>query len=401
MTPSKSVTEPRSGLRISAVETFPVWVGHRNQLLVKVTADDGTFGWGESGLSGREDAVIGAIDHYCDLLLGADPFRIAHLWQKLYRSQYFEGGRVLTAAMSAIDIALYDLKGKALGVPVFELLGGRVRDRVPSLASTRATTSEGVLEQAHHFVSAGFDIVRLSRLNPAMPPDGIETVFEPRASIAQTADCMIRARAELGSAVTLGVDYHHRLSIAEAISFCQRMPSGTLDFLEEPIRDESPQAYEALRRCVDVPFAIGEEFSSKWQALPFVEAGLMQYMRLDICNIGGFTEALKVAGWCEAHYVDLFPHNPLGPICTAASIHLAAVVPNFTWLEYNRSVFNPITSFEKDLFPLAPQLEGTSFAIPSGPGLGVMVNESLLRSCAKRHWNPPMLRRSDGSHTNW
>ena len=401
MTSSPSAPEPRSGLRIRTVEAFPVWVGHRNQLLVKVTADDGTFGWGESGLSGREEAVIGAIDHFRDLLLGADPFRIAHLWQQLYRSQYFEGGRVLTAAMSAIDIALYDLKGKALGVPVYELLGGRVRDRVPSLASTRATTTEGVLAQARHFVGLGFDNLRLSRLNPAMSPEGIETIFDPRASIVQTADCMVRARAELGPAITLGMDYHHRLSVAEAISFCQRMPSGTLDFLEEPIRDESPQAYEALRRCVDVPFAIGEEFASKWQAVPFVERGLMQFMRLDICNIGGFTESLKVAGWCEAHYVDLFPHNPLGPICTAASIHLAAVVPNFTWLEYNRSVFNPVSDAERALFPLAPQLNGTSFAIPNDPGLGVEVDESLLRSGAMRRWNPPMLRRSDGSHTNW
>ena len=130
----------------------------------------------------------------------------------------------------------------------------------------------------------------------------------------------MRAREVLGSGVTLGVDYHHRLSVAETISFCHRMPRGTLDFLEEPIRDEIPEAYETLRRSVDVPFAIGEEFASKWQALPYVERGLAQYMRLDICNIGGFTESLKVAGWCEAHYVDLMPHNPLGPVCTAASI---------------------------------------------------------------------------------
>jgi len=391
----------KSGLTIRAVEAFPVWVGHRNQMLVKVTADDGTFGWGESGLSGRELAVAGAIAHLRELLLGEDPFRIAHIWQRLYRSQYFEGGRVLTAAQSALDIALYDLKGKALGVPAYQLIGGRVRDRVPSLATVNALTTEIALEQAAAFVDAGFDVVRFGRVNPALEEGAAETEFEPRHSIAETARLLTLARERLGASITLGVDYHHRLSVAEAISFCQRMPRGTLDFLEEPIRDESPAAYEALRRCVDVPFAIGEEFASKWQAQPFIERGLAQFMRLDVCNIGGFTEALKVAGWCEAYYVDIFPHNPLGPVCTAASIHLAAAVPNFAWLEYNRSPFRPQPAIERDLFPMAPELDGTSFPILDKPGIGIEVNEALLRAEPFRHWSPPMLRRRDGSHTNW
>jgi galactonate dehydratase len=395
------MTQDRSGLRIREIEAFPVWVGHRNQLLVKVTADDGSFGWGESGLSARELAVMGAIAHYRELLLGEDPFRIAHIWQRLYRSQYFEGGRVLAAAISAIDIALHDLKGKALDLPVYELLGGRVRNAVPSLASTHAATAPEMLEQAKAFIAMGFDVVRLNRINPLMSPTGEEAAFEPRLSLAATADCLTRARAELGSEVTLGIDYHHRLSVAEAISFCHRMPRGTLDFLEEPIRDETPEAYEALRRSVDIPFEIGEEFASKWQALPYIERGLAQYMRLDICNVGGFTEAMKIAGWCEAHYIDLLPHNPLGPVCTAASIHLAAAIPNFTWLEYNRSPFRPQPEEERAIFMVAPQLEGTSFPVLSAPGLGIEIDEGLVRAQAFRHWNPPMLTRRDGSVTNW
>ena len=396
-----SAPVPRSGLRIRALETFPVWIGERNQLLVKVSADDGSFGWGESGLSGRELAVMGALDHYRELLLGEDPFRIAHLWQKLYRSQYFEGGRVLSAALSAIDIALHDLKGKALGVPVYELLGGRVRDVVPSLASTvNGASAEETIEQARGFVAEGFDAIRLGRIDAAFPGDD-PLVFEPRRALAATAEMLTRARTQLGSAVTLGLDFHHRLSVAETISFCQRMPSGTLDFLEEPIRDESPEAYEALRRAVQVPFAIGEEFSSKWQALPYIERGLANYMRIDVCNVGGYTEALKIAGWCEAHYVDLMPHNPLGPICTAASIHFGAVVPNFSWLEYNRSRYRPQPALERDLFPVQPALSGNAFPIPALPGIGIEVDESLLRSERFRHWNPPPLRRLDGSVTNW
>ncbi len=387
-------------MKIRSIECFPVWIGIRNQLLVKVMTEDGIVGWGESGLSGRELAVMGAVDHFRPLLVGRDARQIGGLWQELYRSQYFEGGRVLTAAMSAIDIALHDIKGKALGVPVYELLGGRLRDRVPSLASTSAPTGDGMMAEAKEFAAAGFQAIRLQRGN-GRRPDEPEEIFEPREAIAEAAEWLIRARAELGIGVVLGIDFHHRLSLAETASFCQRLPRGTLDFLEEPMRDETPEAYEALRRMTEIPFALGEEFASKWQALPYIERGITQYMRLDVCNIGGFTEAMKVSGWCEAHYVDLMPHNPLGPVCTAASIQLAAAVPNFSWLEFNRSKLRPAPQLEIDLFPDRPVLDGTGFVVPDRPGLGIEVDETLLGRDEFRHWNPPMLRRRDGSFTNW
>ena len=310
-------------MKITAIRPYPAWVGHRNQLIVKVETDEGVYGWGESGLSGREKAVVGALEHYAEFLVGRDPMRIGALWQEMYRSQYFEGGRVLTAAISAIDIALHDIKGKALGVPVYQLLGGKHRDHIPTFASTSAAPGPEMIEQAQQLVSRGWDAVRFF---PAADKDG---VFEPRRSIGETAPWMIKAREALGEAVVLGIDYHHRLSVAEAASFCQKLPSGTLDFLEEPIRDETPEAYESLRTMTNIPFAIGEEFASKWQYLPYIERGIHQFNRVDICNVGGLTEAMKVAGWSEAHYVDMMPHNPLGPICTAATIHFAAAVPNF------------------------------------------------------------------------
>jgi galactonate dehydratase len=386
--------------KIRDIQAFPVWVGHRNQLLVKVVTEDGIHGWGEAGFSGRERAVMGAVEHYREFLRRRDAMRIGALWQEQYRSQYFEGGRVLTAAISAIDIALHDIKGKALGVPVYELLGGRHRDRVPVLATTVAPPGQAMIDEAAAYVADGFQAVRLSR--GAGYADGeTDAVFEPRLAIAQAAPWLVRAREAMGPGPVLGIDWHHRLSVAETASFCQRLPSGTLDFLEEPIRDETPEAYEALRRMTEIPFAIGEEFASKWQAAPYVERGLTQFMRLDVCNIGGFTEAMKVAGWCEAHYVDLMPHNPLGPVCTAASIHLAAAVPNFSWLEYNRSRFRPAPPIEADLFPVRPALDGAFFAVPDGPGLGIEVDEKLLTAESFRFWNPPLLRRRDGSVTNW
>ena len=180
------------------------------------------------------------------------------------------------------------------------------------------------------------------------------------------------------------------------------MPSGTLDFLEEPIRDESPTAYEALRRLTDIPLAIGEEFSSKWQFLPFIERDIHQFNRIDVANVGGLTEAMKVAGWSEAHYVDLMPHNPLGPICTAATVHLAAAAPNFAWLEcFSTPVGGQPGRHSEDLFPVQMKLDGASYVLPDGPGLGVEVNEDLVRKQAFRYAEAPHLSRKDGSHTNW
>src|SRR3569623_70084 len=265
-------------MKISAIKSYPVWVGTRNQMLVKVETDEGVFGWGESGLSGREKAVAGAIDHYAQWLIGRDPLATGALWQEMYRSQYFEGGRVLQAAISALDIAFHDIKGKALGVPVYQLLGGKQRDRIPTFASTSAQPGEEMIDQARKMMDGGWTVVRF------FPHDqGSTSLFEPRATIGQTALWMVKAREALGDSVVLGVDYHHRLSV-------------------------------------------GEEFASKWQFLPYIERGIHQFNRIDVCNGGGLTEAMKGAGWSEAHYVDMMPHNPLGPVCTAATVHFGAAV---------------------------------------------------------------------------
>ncbi|HHE73435.1 MAG TPA: mandelate racemase/muconate lactonizing enzyme family protein, partial [Chloroflexi bacterium] len=188
---------------------------------------------------------------------------------------------------------------------------------------------------------------------------------------------------------------------AEAASFCQRMPSGTLDFLEEPIRDETPEAYAMLRQMTDVPFAIGEEFSSKWQFLPYIERGLTNFARVDVCNVGGLTEAMKVAGWAEAHYIDLMPHNPLGPVCTAATVHLAAAVPNFAWMEIWISPTQQQNYPSAEIFPQQHKLEGNWFPVPDTPGLGVEVNEDYVQSQSFKFWEAPRLHRRDGSYTNW
>ncbi len=392
-------------MKITAIKSIPVWVGVRNQLVVKVETDEGLYGLGESGLSGRELAVMGAIDHFREFLIGQDPMQRGRIWQELYRSQYFEGGRVLLAAQSAIDIALYDIVGKALNVPVYELLGGKQRDTIPCFATADGESVEVLIEKVGVLWSHGWRVIRVGPLLSSRPeqPD----IWEPRESVGLTAKALTQVRETFGHDLVLGIDYHHRLSIAETASFCQRMPRGTLDFLEEPIRDETPEAYEALRKMTEIPFAVGEEFASKWQFLPFLERHLTDLARVDICNVGGFTEAMKVAGWAEAHYIDLMPHNPLGPVCTAASVHLAAAVPNFAWLEVRATQTenlyygqNGVDDAER-FFPVQPRLSGTGFPVPTSPGLGVELDEAAVAKDAWRFWEAPHYRRRDGSVTNW
>lgn len=386
-------------MKIENISVYPINVGNSAQLVVKIETDNGLYGYGASGISGRELAVVGALEHFKPLLLGRDANAIGALWQEMYRGQYFEGGRVLTAAISAIDIALHDVKSKYLEIPVYDLLGGKQRDFVECFASVRFTTKEELFSYARILVKEGWTMLRLAPAEFEATANPSE--FEPRASIAQLANWITALRKEIGWEITLGIDYHTRLTAAETYSFIQRMPAGTLDYIEEPIRDESPQAYKALRGMIDTPFAIGEEFASKWQFLPFLEENLTQFARVDVCNLGGITETMKVASLAEAHYIDLMPHNPLGPICTAATIHVAAACPNFSWLEEVNTPAQYMGTDAPEFYTKRPVLDGPRYKVPDGPGLGIEFNEALAK---ERKFIPieiPRLYRKDGSFTNW
>ena len=373
--------------------------------IVKVETDEGIYGLGEAGCSRREYAQDGAVRHFRGLLLGMDPMRIEHIWQTLYRSAYFEGGRILTAAISAIDMALHDIAGKALNVPVWQLLGGACRDRVFGFATVGGLSDPKATDRAKQAVAEGWPAVRFApadgivplALRPKLDAADITDIFDARTAIAETAERFTEAYNQLDKRVALGIDFHHRLSVAEAASFCQRVPPGSLAFLEEPIRDESPDAYDALRRMTDVPFAIGEEWPSKWAALPYVERGLTNFARIDVACIGGLTEAKKVAGWCEAHYIDLMPHNPIGPVCTAATVHLAAAVNNLAWVE----VCPNISEAARDVFPVMVERDGPFYPLPARPGLGVEIDEAAAARHPMTLRELPHLKRPDGSYTNW
>jgi galactonate dehydratase len=386
-------------MKITAVKGFPVKVGHRNQFVVKVETDAGLYGLGEGGISGRELAMQGMLEHYARFLVGEDPRRIEHLWQTMYRSAYFEGGKINGAVISAVDIALWDILGKSLGVPVYQLLGGACRERIECFATPGQLTSAACVEQAAEYVALGW---RYLRFTPGMADPGWTggdgAVFEPLESVELAAHWLREVRAAVGPGVELSIDFHHRLSVAEAALFCRRVEDLNLQFVEEPIRAENPKAYQQLRTMTTVPFAIGEEFSSKWAFAPFVEEGILNYARIDVSNVGGLTEAKKVAGWCETHYVDVMPHNPLGPVTTAATIHLAAALPNFAQLEYQHRLAE---AYPADLFPAMPTLDGAAFPLPTAPGLGVEFDEAAAANHPFEFWEAPHWRRRDGSYTNW
>ncbi|HET8522389.1 MAG TPA: mandelate racemase/muconate lactonizing enzyme family protein [Thermomicrobiales bacterium] len=386
-------------MKITAIKGYPVKVGHRNQFVVKVETDEGICGVGEGGISGRELAMQGMLDHLGRFLIGEDPRQIEHHWQTMYRGAYFEGGKILGAVISAIDIALWDILGQSLGVPVYQLLGGACRDRCPCFASPGSLNGPQSIERAKELVAQGW---RSLRFGPGMPttPSGKtdDSIYEPLESLELAAHWIKEARKELGPNVELSIDFHHRLSVAEAAHFCQKIADVNLFFIEEPIRAENPKAYQQLRTMTPIPFAIGEEFSSKWAFAPFIEEGILNFARVDISNVGGLTEAKKVAGWCETHYIDMMPHNPLGPITTAASIHFGIATPNFAALEYQHRLAE---SYPTDLFPTMPAIEADSFPIPTAPGLGVTFNEEAAKEHAFEYWEAPHLRRRDGSYTNW
>jgi galactonate dehydratase len=324
----------------------------------------------------------------------------------MYRGAYFEGGRIMGAVTSAVDMALWDILGKSFGVPVYQLLGGATRDSVPCFATAGLLNGAECVRAAQALAGQGWRYVRFLPGMPLPADAGADwlaqvqapdAVYEPMESIEAAAHWLMEARRAVGPRVELSVDMHHRYSVGEAASFCDRVRDARLMFVEEPLRAESPKAYEQLRRLTTIPFAIGEEFASKWEFAPFVEGGLLEYARVDVSIVGGLSEAKKVAGWCEAHYIDVMPHNPLGPICTAATVHLGASISNFAQLEYRGEL---AATWPRDLFPVVPEIAGDSFPLPTAAGLGVSFDVDAVKAHPYRIWEPPHWRRRDGSHTN-
>jgi L-alanine-DL-glutamate epimerase-like enolase superfamily enzyme len=379
-------------MKITGIEAYPVWGGHRNFLFVVVDTDEGIYGVGEAGITGRELAIIGALEHFKPLLIGQDPFRIEHIWQLLFRGGFFPAQRILTAAISAIDIALWDIKGKALGVPIYELLGGQVRDKVVCYPHNAGHVMEinPVVESCLKTKEEGWKFVRLG-----LPSN--EGILEPRQAVLTAIKQLQAVREAVGPDIEITFDVHTRLDLPDALWFCREVEPLQLFFVEDPLRAENPDSFKTLRPRTIVPLAAGEQFSSKWEFRQLVEEEWIDYARIDLCIAGGFTEAKKIAGWCETHYIKLAVHNPLGPVSSAACLQLNLACPNFGVQEQPRKPGTTLT----DVIPVQPEWEDGHLLPPKLPGLGIEFDREAAKKNPFQMTELPHLRRLDGSFTNW
>jgi L-alanine-DL-glutamate epimerase-like enolase superfamily enzyme len=381
-------------MKISDVTPFAVYNGQRNNLFVIVDTDEGVYGVGESGLSGRELAVMGAIEHLKPLLVGQDPSRIEHLWQVMFRGGFFPANRVIGSAISAIDIALWDILGKRLGVPIYQLLGGRARDKVvcyPHAQVPGETTDiQGLVDNCKRHVDEGWKFVRWG-----LPLDG--DLLEPRESVKIALRQLEAVRNAVGEDIELCLDIHTRLELPDAVRLCRASEQFRPFFMEDPLRSENPHRYHRLREQTAVPIAAGEQWASKWEFREAIEDDLIDYCRVDLCIVGGITEARKIAGWCELHGIQLATHNPLGPVSSAACLQFNLACSNFGVQEQPRRPGTTLT----DVVPVQVEWADGYLLPPDRPGLGVEFDREAARAKPFQMTEGPHLRRLDGAFTNW
>jgi len=363
----------------------------RTYLYVVVDTDEGIYGVGEAGITGRELAVAGAVTHFKPLLVGQDPFRTEHLWQLLFRGGFFPAQNILSAAISAIDIALWDIKGKALGVPVYQLLGGKVRDKVACYTHCTVATVDELVVSAQKAVAAGWKHLRWGLWHHP------GTVFEPRPAVDLAIQEFEAVRAAVGNEIELCFDVHTRLNLRDAVRLCRAVEKFRPYFIEDPLRSENPDSFKQLRGRVAVPLAAGEQFSSKWEFRQLIEEEWIDFCRLDVCICGGLTEAKKIAGWCETHYIDVAIHNPLGPVSGTAALHLNLSCPNFGVQELAHL---PGLSMP-DAIQGQPLWEDGYLLPLDKPGLGIEINREALQRYTFEMTELPHFEREDGSFTNW
>jgi L-alanine-DL-glutamate epimerase-like enolase superfamily enzyme len=399
-------------MKITDIECVPVQAPGRTLVAILVHTDEGITGLGEAGLQRRWHAIEGAVLHLKKWLIGQDPSRIEYLWQRMFRGGFYPADRLIGSVIAGIDIALWDIKGQMLNLPIYELLGGRCRDFVECfLAPTyriktkdwiksekeayRAGTSpehlpKAMANLAKECLADGHRFFRIS------PPERNE-LFMARDSVRRLVDQFKAVRDAVGNDMELMVDLHTRLSPDEAVWFCHEVEPLQMYLVEDPIRAEHVHGYRRIREQTNVPLAAGEQWANKWEFRQAIEEELIDYARIDICIAGGITEAKKIAAMAETHLIKILPHNPLGPVCTAASLHLDLACDNAGPQE----VYFPPHIMLPDVFELSFELDGSRLTIPKGPGIGVKFNREAARAHPADMTEPPHFYREDGSFTNY
>ena len=382
-------------MKITSLELFkvpPRW------LFLKVSTDEGVSGWGEPIVEGRAVTVRAAVEEMSGYLVGKDPFRIEDHFQVLHRGGFYRGGPVLTSAISGIEQALWDIKGRALNVPVYELLGGAARERVRVYSWIHGDNPADLAESARVRVTQGFTAVKMNAT--------LQTHFvDSHARIDEAVARLAAVREACGPELDVAVDFHGRVHRSMAKSLVRELEAYGPLFIEEPVPPENLEALREVSRHTTIPIAAGERMYTRWGFKQVLAEGYLDIVQPDLSHAGGILEVRKIAAMAEAFDVAVAPHCPLGPIALAASLQLDACTPNAfiqeQSLEIQRPSENDLLDYLKDSGVFA--YEDGYVPVPKGHGLGIEVDEERVRDAAKagHDWRAPVWRNPDGSVAEW
>lgn len=383
-------------MKITALKTFlvpPRW------LFLKIETDEGIAGWGEPVVEGRAATVETAVSELADFLVGQDPLRIEDLWTVMYRGGFYRGGPVLMSAIAGVDQALWDIKGRAYGQPVYQLLGGPCRDRIRVYSWVGGDRPTDVAAAAREGVANGFTALKMNGAEDMQ-------IVDSYAKIDAVVENVAAVREAIGPHVGLGVDFHGRVHRPMAKVLIRELEPFRLMFIEEPLLSEHIEAIGEVTRGSATPIALGERLYSRWDFRRVLESRFVDIIQPDLSHAGGITECRKIAAMAEAYDVALAPHCPLGPIALASCLQVDAVSYNAFIQEQSLGIhYNNAGSDLLDYLvdPSVFAYEDGMVAIPSGPGLGIEVNEAKVIEAAEtgHRWRNPLWRHADGSVAEW
>ncbi len=366
-------------MKITDLHVFQTQGGHANWTFVKLYTDSGLTGVGEASLERNDIVVVKALESLKDFLVGKDPFQIEYIWNALYKQTFKYGQLIILTALSGVEQALWDIKGKALGVPVYELLGGKLRDRVRAYANawafqevvtemTEKDTPESLAKNALKMVDKGFTAMKW---DPFRHGGQVIPKSEEEFAIA----CVKAVREAVGPSIDLLIECHGRFNMISAIRMAQKLEPFDPFFYEEPIPPDNIDALAALQAAINLPIATGERLYTRWEFRPLLEKQAARIIQPDICNVGGIWELKKIAAMAEAYYVAVQPHNSNGPVQTVASLHLDASIPNFVFQEF----FYPYLDQYNEILTEPIKYQDGYLEIPTGPGLGTDIREEVIR----------------------
>jgi len=376
-------------MKITEIKPLICHCYRTNWVFVKVMTDEGVYGVGEATLEYREQTVATAIRELDRNLRGCDPRNIEAIWHECYRSTYFRGGPVFMSALSGIEMALWDIKGKVLGVPVYQLIGGQVRDKVPCYANgwfSPAKTPSEFVEKAKEAAAQGFTGLKWD-------PFGSAYLNISKAEMRQSLQCVEAVVEAVGNDMEILIEGHGRFNVATAVRIGRALEDYDITWFEEPVPPENLDALAEVKSRVRVPIAAGERIYSRWDYQRFFKLGCADYVQPDLSHVGGIGEVKKIAAQAEANHIAICPHNPSGPVSNAATLQIAASTPNFHLLE-TMAVDVP---WRKDICSEHISFVDGQMTIPDLPGLGVDLNEDAI---AEHPYEPRELRHYNGELTN-